>query len=156
MKKRWVLCPAVAALFLAGCTAPEQTTHLTVTVAGHSDQVDRKRAGRERCSYFDGWLGSGDRVVLRDSGRKLLGVAELRADDRFRDSPPRHRQASRVCSWEASFEDVPADHPAYILEIADFGEVELSRESISRGDVRLHPRTAMAMLTGENVLFEAS
>lgn len=148
--------PAVAAIVLGGCTTPEQTTNLTVTVAGHSDQVDRKRAGRERCSYFDGWLSSGDRVVLRDSGREMLGVAELRSVDRLRDGPPRRRETSVVCSWEASFEDVPADHPAYILEITDFGEVALSRESIAQGDVRLHPRTAMAMLTGENVLFEAS
>ncbi|QGU04217.1 hypothetical protein [Corynebacterium comes] len=153
MKKSWVLIPAVASVSLTGCGSLEPSTALTVTVSGHSDQVSRERGGQERCSYFDGWLSSGDRVLLRDSEGEILGVSDLRAHEPFRDSSQGPGGTTVVCSWEASFQDVPANRLAYTLEVADFGEVALSRESIGQGEVSLRPRSAMGVLAGEDVLF---
>jgi hypothetical protein len=155
MKVIQVLIPVVAAITLAGCSALNQTTALHVTVSGHSDQVDIERAGQESCSYFDGWLSTGDEVVLRDSEGGIVGVSELRADEHVPNSPQGPGGATVMCSWEASFEDVPVNRPAYVFAVADFGEAALSRESVAQGHVSLRPRSAIGMLAGDDVLFQA-
>ncbi|MCS5479905.1 hypothetical protein NYP18_09580 [Corynebacterium sp. YIM 101645] len=132
----------------------DQTTALQVTVSGYSDQVDRQGAGQESCSYFDGWLSTGDEVALRDSNGKTLGVSQLRADEHVSNNPPGPGEVTVMCSWEASFEDVPIHYFAPTLRVGEFGEVSLSRDSVTQGNVRLRPRSAMGVLAGDDVLFE--
>lgn len=124
MKKTFMGVLAVSALLLAGCGSNEpETITATVNVSGLANKITE---GGKACKFHEGTVREGAEIIMRGADNQILGKSSLTLNDA-------RREDSKLCVFEAKFDDIPPGEAAYQVQVSGFDQVIFTEDEIRNG-----------------------